>query len=126
MFCPTCLAIVALRKTVHLNKQPELLKFVLIEILTVKRCTRPCITYERRRLMISSRGVDDVFTTLDAMMSRISDGKVVMFTPLVLQLSIPTRRDAERRWLVSREKRCQYRGFTRRKSSWPAHSLRWA
>jgi hypothetical protein len=51
--------------------------------------------------MISSRGVGDVFATLDATMSRIPDGKVVMFTPLVLQLSIPTRRDAERRWRVS-------------------------
>jgi hypothetical protein len=30
--------------------------------------------------MISSRGVSDVFTILDATMSRISDGKVVMFT----------------------------------------------
>jgi hypothetical protein len=60
--------------------------------------------------MISSRGVGDVFATLDAIMFRISDGKVVMFTPLVLQLSIPTRRDAERRWHVSQEKRCQCRG----------------
>jgi hypothetical protein len=91
---------------VHLNKQLELLECVLIEILTVKRCTRPCITYERWRLTISSWGVSDVFATLDATMSRISDGKVVMFTPLVLQLSIPTRRDAEKRWHVSREKRC--------------------
>jgi hypothetical protein len=106
MFYPTCLAIVALRKTVHLNKQPELLECVLIEILTVKRCTRPCITYERRRLTISSRGVSDIFATLDAMMSRISDSKVVMFTPLVLRLSIPIGRDAERRWRVSQEKRC--------------------
>jgi hypothetical protein len=47
--------------------------------------------------MISPRGVGDVFATLDAMMSRISDGEVVMFTPLVLRLSISTRRDAERR-----------------------------
>jgi hypothetical protein len=47
--------------------------------------------------MISSRGVSNVFATLDAIMSRISDGKVVMFTPLVLQFSIPTRRDVERR-----------------------------
>jgi hypothetical protein len=101
MFYPSCLAVVALQKTVQLNKQPELLECVLIEILTVKRCTRPCITYERWRLMISSRGVGDVFATLDATMSRIPDGKVVMFTPLVLQLSIPTRRDAERRWRVS-------------------------
>jgi hypothetical protein len=33
--------------------------------------------------------------TLAAMISRISDGKVVMFTPLVLQLSIAIRRNAE-------------------------------
>jgi hypothetical protein len=43
------------------------------------------------------RGVGVVFTTLDATMFRISDDKVVMFTPLVIRLSIPTRRDAERR-----------------------------
>jgi hypothetical protein len=101
MFCPTCLTIVALRKIVHLNKQPELLECVLIEILTVKRSTRSCITYEQRRLTISLRLVGDVFATLDATMSRISDGKVVMFTPLALRLSIPTRRDVERRWRVS-------------------------
>jgi hypothetical protein len=53
------------------------------------------MTYERRRLIISSRGVDDVLTTLAAMISRISDGKVVMFTPLVLQLSIEIRRNVE-------------------------------
>jgi hypothetical protein len=53
------------------------------------------MTYERWRLTISSRGVDDVFTTLAAMISRISDGKVVMFTPLVLRLSIAIRRNAE-------------------------------
>jgi hypothetical protein len=56
--------------------------------------------------MISLRGVSDVFTTLDAMMSRISDDMVVVFTPLVLRLSIPTRRDTERRCRVRREKRC--------------------
>jgi hypothetical protein len=83
------------------------------------------MTYERRRLTISSRGVDDVFATLAATISRISDGKVVMFTPMVIQLSIPTRRNAERRGCVSREKRCRCRGFTRRKSGWPAHSSRW-
>jgi hypothetical protein len=77
------------------------LPFVLIEILVVKRCRRPCITYERWRLTISSTGVSDVFATLDATMSRISDSKVVMFTPLVLRLSIPTRRDAERRYHVN-------------------------
>jgi hypothetical protein len=33
--------------------------------------------------MISSRGVSDVFTILDATMSRISDGKVVMFTRFI-------------------------------------------
>jgi hypothetical protein len=76
--------------------------------------------------MILLRGVDDVFTTLDATMSRISDGMVVMFTPLVLGLSIPTRRDVERRWRISREKRCRYRGFMRRKSSSLVHSSRWA
>jgi hypothetical protein len=53
------------------------------------------MTYERWRLTISSRGVDDVFTTLAAMISRIFDGKVVMFTPLVLRLSIAIRRNAE-------------------------------
>jgi hypothetical protein len=117
MFYPTYLVVVTLRKTVHLNMQPELLECVLIEILTVKQCKRTCITYERWRLTISSRGVGNVFTTLDAMMSRISDNKVVLFTPLVLQLPIPTRRDPERRWCVSQEKRCRCRGFTRRKCS---------
>jgi hypothetical protein len=53
------------------------------------------MTYERWRLTISSRGVSDVCTTLAAMISRISDDKVVMFTPLVLQLSIAIRRNAE-------------------------------
>jgi hypothetical protein len=52
------------------------------------------MTYERRRLTISSRGVSDVFATLTAMISRIYDGKVVMFTPLVLRLSIANRRNA--------------------------------
>jgi hypothetical protein len=33
--------------------------------------------------------------TLATMISRISAGKVVMFTPLVLQLSIAIRRNAE-------------------------------
>jgi hypothetical protein len=63
------------------------------------------MTYERWRLTISSRGVGDVFATLAAMVSRISDGKVVMFTLLVLWLSIAIRRNAERRGCVSREKR---------------------
>jgi hypothetical protein len=54
------------------------------------------MTYERERLTISLRGVSDVFATLAATVSRISDGKVVMFT----------RRNAERRGRVSREKRC--------------------
>jgi hypothetical protein len=36
------------------------------------------MTYERQRLTISSRGVGNVFTTLAATISRISDGKVVM------------------------------------------------
>jgi hypothetical protein len=63
------------------------------------------MTYERWRLTISSRGVDDIFATLAATISRISDGKVVMFTPLVLRLSIVTRRNAERRGHVSQEKR---------------------
>jgi hypothetical protein len=40
-----------------------------------------------------SRGVGDVFATLDAMISRISDSKVVMFTPLVHRLSIAIRRN---------------------------------
>jgi hypothetical protein len=53
------------------------------------------MTYERRRLTISSREVSDVFATLTVMISRISDGKVVMFTPLVLRLSIAIRRNAE-------------------------------
>jgi hypothetical protein len=59
------------------------------------------MTYEQWRLTISSREVSDVFTTLAATVSRISDGKVVMFIPLVLQLSIPIRRNAERRGCVS-------------------------
>jgi hypothetical protein len=46
------------------------------------------MTYKRWRLTISSRGVGDIFTTLAATISRISNGKVVMFTPLILQLSI--------------------------------------
>jgi hypothetical protein len=53
------------------------------------------MTHMWRRLTILSRGVGDVFTTLAAMISRISDGKVVMFTPLVLRLSIAIRRNAE-------------------------------
>jgi hypothetical protein len=63
------------------------------------------MTYEQRRLRISSRGVGDVFAMLAAMISKISDSKVVMFTLLVLWLSIPTRRNAERRGCVCREKR---------------------
>jgi hypothetical protein len=55
------------------------------------------MTYERCRLTISSRGVGDIFAMLATMVSRISDGKVVMFPPLILQLSIPTRRNGERR-----------------------------
>jgi hypothetical protein len=52
-------------------------------------------------MTISSRGVGDVFAMLAATVSRISDGKVVMFTPLVFRLSIATRRYAERRGYVS-------------------------
>jgi hypothetical protein len=48
------------------------------------------MTYKQQRLTISSRGVGDVFAMLDAMVSRISDSKVVMLTPLVLWLSIAT------------------------------------
>jgi hypothetical protein len=55
------------------------------------------MTYDRWKLTISSRRDSDVFTTLVAMASRISDGKVVMFTPPVLRLSIETRRNDERR-----------------------------
>jgi hypothetical protein len=53
------------------------------------------MTYKRRRLTISSRGVSDIFTTLAATIYRISDGKVVMFTPLILWLSIVIRRKAK-------------------------------
>jgi hypothetical protein len=53
------------------------------------------MTYERWRLTISSRGVGDVFATLAATISRISNGKVVMFTPMVLWLSIAIRRNAK-------------------------------
>jgi hypothetical protein len=100
------------------------LPFVLIEIATVKWCTRPWMTYEQRRLTISSRGVSDVFAMLATMISRIFDGKVVMFTPLVLRLSMVTRRNAERRGCVSQDKRCRWSGCVRRKSSWSALSLR--
>jgi hypothetical protein len=55
------------------------------------------MTYDRWKLAISSRRDGDVFTTLVAMASRISDDKVVMFTPPVLRLSIATRRNDERR-----------------------------
>jgi hypothetical protein len=41
------------------------------------------------------REVIDVFATLVNTISRISDGKVVMFTPMVLRLSIAIRRNAE-------------------------------
>jgi hypothetical protein len=41
------------------------------------------MTYERRRLTISLRGVGYSFATLATTISRISNGKVVMFTPLV-------------------------------------------
>jgi hypothetical protein len=53
------------------------------------------MTYKQPRLTILLRGVGDVFATLDATISRISDGKVVMFTPMVLRLSIVIRRNAE-------------------------------
>jgi hypothetical protein len=53
------------------------------------------MTYKRWRLAILSRGVGDIFATLAAMISRISDGKVVMFTLLVLRLSIAIRRNVE-------------------------------
>jgi hypothetical protein len=56
---------------------------------------------------MSSRGVGEVFVTLAAIVSRISDDKLVMFTPLVLGLSIPSMSNALRRGHVSREKRCQ-------------------
>jgi hypothetical protein len=46
------------------------------------------MTYERQRLTISSRGVGDIFAMLVATISRISNDKVVMFTTLVLRLSI--------------------------------------
>jgi hypothetical protein len=59
------------------------------------------MTYKRWWMTISSRGVGDVFAMLAATVSRISDGKVVMFTPLVFRLSIATRRYAERRGYVS-------------------------
>jgi hypothetical protein len=62
-------------------------------------------TYERQRLTISLRGVGEVFSTLAATISWISDGKLVMFTPLVLGLSISSRTNAERRGHVSQEKR---------------------
>jgi hypothetical protein len=78
-------------------------------------------TYEWRRLTISSRGIGEVFATLAATISRISDGKLVMFTPLVLGLSIPSMTNALRRGCVSQEKRCRCRGCARRKSSWPPH-----
>jgi hypothetical protein len=55
------------------------------------------MTYKRQNLTISSRGVSDVFAMLATTVSRIFDGKVVMFITLILQLSIPTRRNAERR-----------------------------
>jgi hypothetical protein len=61
------------------------------------------------------------FATLAATISKISNGKLVMFTPLVLGLSIPSMTNALRRGRVSREKRCRCRGCERRKSSWPAH-----
>jgi hypothetical protein len=102
------------------------LPFVLIEIAIAKQCTRPWMTYEWWRLIISSRGVGDVLATLAATISRISDGKVVMFTPLVLRLSIATQRNAERRERVSRDKRCLCRGCARRKLSWLALSSRLA
>jgi hypothetical protein len=82
------------------------------------------MTYERQRLTISSKGVGDVFTTLPAMISTISNGKVVMFTPMVLGLSMPTRSNAKRRERVSREKRCQCRGCMRRILSWLVHLSR--
>jgi hypothetical protein len=82
-------------------------------------------TYERRRLTISSRGVDEVFATLAATISRISDGKLVMFTPLVLGLSISSMTNALRRGRLNREKRCQCRGCVRRKYSWSAHCWCW-
>jgi hypothetical protein len=100
------------------------LPFVLIEIATAKQCTRPWMTYERRRPTISSRGVGNVLATLAATVSRISNGKVVMFSALILRLSIATQRNAERRGRVSREKRCWCRGCVRRKSSWLALSTR--
>jgi hypothetical protein len=78
-------------------------------------------TYERWKLTISSRGVGEVFTTLAATISRITDGKLVMFTPLVLGLSIPSMTNALRRGHVSREKRCRCKGCKRRKYSWLAH-----
>jgi hypothetical protein len=53
------------------------------------------MTYERWRMTILLRGVSDIFANLATTISRISDGKVVMFTPLVLQLSIAIRRNAE-------------------------------
>jgi hypothetical protein len=70
---------------------------------------------------MSSRGVGEVFVTLAAIVSRISDDKLVMFTPLVLGLSIPSMSNALRRGHVSREKRCQCKGCMRRKYSWLAH-----
>jgi hypothetical protein len=82
-------------------------------------------TYERRRLTISSRGVNEVFATLAATISRISDGKLVMFTPLVLGLSISSMTNALRRGRVNWEKRCRCRGRVRRKYSWSAHYWCW-
>jgi hypothetical protein len=68
------------------------------------------MSYELQRLAISSRGVGDVHATLAATVSRISNDKVVMSTPLILQLSIAMKRNAGRRGRASQEKRCQCRG----------------
>jgi hypothetical protein len=87
------------------------LQFVLIDITTAKWCTRPWMTYERPRLTIS-------WGKLATTVSRISNGKLVMFTPLVLRLSIATRRNTERRdvdvgdaWGGSRLGWCYCRGL---------------
>jgi hypothetical protein len=71
------------------------------------------MTFEWWRLTISSRGVNDVFATLATTIFRISNSKVVMFTPLVLRLSIATRSNARRRGCVNWEKRCWCRGCVR-------------
>jgi hypothetical protein len=90
MFCPTVLAVITLWKTVHLNKQ--------LECITICR-NRNCNYEMMHKTMDDLRATeaDNIveIATLAAMISRISDGKVVMFTPLVLQLSIAIRRNAE-------------------------------